>query len=564
EFEEQFLAATDGQGVDVILDCLAGEFVDASLRLLPRGGRFIEIGKTDRRDPQEVARIHAGVRYQTFDLLETGPERIGAALDELVALFERGAVGLPPITTWEITRAVEAFRYLSQAKQIGKIVLTMPRPLDPDGAVLITGGTGVLGGNLARHLVEVHGVRHLVLTSRRGPNADGAAELRDELTELGATVTIAACDAADRHALAELIDSLDHPLTGVVHAAGVLDDATVESLTPQQVERVLRPKLDAAVNLHELTRGLDLAMFVLFSSVAGILGTAGQGNYAAANAALDALAQHRRAHGLPATALAWGMWAQATGMTAHLDDADRVRLSRSGVQPLSTAEGMALFDAATMVDSGVLAPIKLDLAALQERARGAPLPAVLQGLVRVRRTAQSADADQAAALRDRLAALSTSDREQLVLDLVGAQVAAVLGHATPRTVTADRAFTDLGFDSLTAVELRNRLNAATGLRLPATLVFDYPTPGVLARHLRASLVPGGEPAEQPDIDEAEIRRALASVPIAELRSAGILDTLLRLAGSRDQEPAAPDDAEMIDAMDADSLVQRALSIRKRR
>ncbi|HEV2779718.1 MAG TPA: type I polyketide synthase [Actinophytocola sp.] len=489
EFEERFLAATDGQGVDVILDCLAGEFVDASLRLLPRGGRFIEIGRTDVRDADEVARDHPGVAYRAFDLIEAGPERTGAMLDELVALFEAGALGLPPITTWEITRAVEAFRQLSQAKQIGKIVLTMPRPLDPDGAVLITGGTGVLGGNLARHLVEVHRVRHLVLTSRRGPNADGAAELRDELAELGATVTIAACDAADRDALAELLDGLDRPLTGVIHAAGVLDDATVESLTPHQVERVLRPKVDAAVNLHELTRDLDLAMFVLFSSAAGIMGAPGQGNYAAANAALDALAQHRRASGLPATALAWGFWEQASGMTGHLDEADLARLRRAGTVPLSTAEGMALFDTACQLHRAVVVPMKLDLAAL--RAGGTPVAPILRGLVRVRRTARSADAGQASALRQRLAGMPAAEQDRTLLELVNTNVAAVLGHTGTDAITRNRAFTELGFDSLTAVELRNRLNAATGLRLPATLVFDYPTPGTLVKHLASELVQDG-------------------------------------------------------------------------
>jgi acyl transferase domain-containing protein/acyl-CoA synthetase (AMP-forming)/AMP-acid ligase II/short-subunit dehydrogenase/acyl carrier protein len=433
--------------------------------------------------------------------------------------------------------------------------------------VLITGGTGVLGGVLARHLVTTHGVRHLVLTSRRGLNADGAPALRDELTSLGATVTIADCDAADRTALAELLAGLDRPLTGVVHAAGVLDDATVESLTLGQLDTVLRPKVDAAVNLHELTSGMALTMFVMFSSAAGVLGTPGQANYAAANAALDALAQHRHAQGLPATALAWGMWAQATGMTAHLDETDHARLRRAGTVPLSTEEGMELFDTATRLGRATVAPIKLDLAALRERARGTPVPAILRGLVRVRRTAQSVDPDQAAAFRDRLTALPAGDQEQLVLDLVGTQVAAVLGHTTTRAITPDRAFSDLGFDSLTAVELRNRLGAATGLRLPATLIFDYPTPGALAKFLRLGLLPDGGTPERPAASDAEIRRALATVPIDALRAAGVLDAVLRLAGSSAARPAeaeAPAGTDLIDAMDADDLVQRALNIRVRR
>ena len=486
QFEEWFLAATSGRGVDVVLDCLAGDFVDASLRLMPRGGRFVEIGKTDIRDATEVAQAHPGVAYQAFDLIEAAGDRLGNLLDELLELFAAGALSLPPITTWEITRATEAFRFLGQARQIGKVVLTMPRPLDPAGTVLITGGTGVLGGVLARHLVTDHDVRHLVLTSRRGLTADGATELRDELVALGATVDVVACDAADREALANLLSGLARPLTGVVHAAGVLADATVESLTPQDLDTVLRPKVDAALNLHELTQDADLAMFVLFSSATGVLGNPGQANYAAANAAIDALAQHRHAHGLPATALAWGMWEQATGLTAHLDQTDRARMSRGGVVPMSTEDGLALFDTAVRVDHGYLVPAKLDISALQHLGRTTPLSPVLRGLVRTRRAA--ATSGQASGLRHRLAGMAPADQDRTVQELVNTNVAIVLGHTSPDAIAPHRAFTELGFDSLTAVELRNHLNTATGLRLPATLVFDYPTPGALAKHLRDELV----------------------------------------------------------------------------
>ncbi|HEV2779717.1 MAG TPA: SDR family NAD(P)-dependent oxidoreductase, partial [Actinophytocola sp.] len=529
EFEEQFLAATDGQGVDVILDCLAGEFVDASLRLLPRGGRFIEIGKTDVRDAAEVAEAHTGVAYQAFDLVDAGQERMGEMLQEVIELFEAGALGMPPITTWEITRAVEAFRHLSQAKQIGKIVLTMPRPLDPGGAVLITGGTGALGGAVARHLVEAHGVRRLILTSRRGLAAEGAAELRDELTDLGAVVDIAACDAADREALGELLFAMDRPLTGVVHAAGVLADGTLESLTPQQIDTVLRAKVDAAVNLHELTRGMDLAMFVLFSSAAGIVGAPGQANYAAANAFLDALAQRRRAEGLPGISLAWGLW--AGGMGGRLEETDLARMSRGGITAFSAPEGLALFDAAGQLARALLVPIRLEVAALQAQARSAPVSPVLSGLVRIRRVASTASAGQSSMLRERLPALSTTEQQNLLLDLVGTHVAAVLGHTSADAITPTRAFSELGFDSLTAVELRNRLNAASGLRLPATMVFDYPTPHALAEYLRSELV--GEAASTVSVTEeiARLESILAATDAGEAERAEITVRLRRLLAS---------------------------------
>ncbi|OPF70548.1 beta-ketoacyl synthase, partial [Streptomyces antioxidans] len=370
----------------------------------------------------------------------------------------------------------------------------MPPAWNPDGTVLVTGASGSLGGLFARHLAAERGVRHLLLLSRRGAQAPGAAELTAELAELGANAHWAACDAADRNALAAALATVpaEHPLTAVVHTAGVLDDGVIGSLTPERIAHVLRPKVDAAWNLHELTRGLDLSAFVLFSSAAGVFGGPGQGNYAAANAFLDALAQHRAAQGLPATALAWGLWAGG-GMGDTLDEADLTRLRRAGVPPLPVADGLRLFDAALTVGEASLVPMRLDLAALRNQPAISPL---LRGLVRgpARRAVDAVAAGGESGLAGRLAGLSEPEQERLLLDLVRAQVATVLGYAGAETIGSGRAFKDLGFDSLTAVELRNQLNAVTGLRLPATLIFDYPDPRLLARHLRTELV-GEEPAE---------------------------------------------------------------------
>ncbi|MGW2199543.1 type I polyketide synthase, partial [Streptosporangium sp. NPDC001682] len=365
--------------------------------------------------------------------------------------------------------------------------LSEDRAWDPEGTVLITGGTGGLGALFARHVVAERGVRRLLLTSRRGLDAPGALELRAELIAHGVEVEIAACDVADRDAAAALLAGVDpdHPLTAVIHTAGVLDDGTIPSLSPERLETVLRPKVDAAWYLHELTRDGGLADFIVFSSVAGAFGGAGQGNYAAANAFLDALAEYRRARGLAARSLAWGPWAQDAGMTGGLDEVDLRRMTRAGMSPLSVEQGLASFDAVDAVDRPVLVVARLDLAAV--RARG-EVPYLLRGLVRgVRRSAVSGSVSGDGALVRRLAGLGEADRVRSVVELVRAQVAVVLGHASPELVEVRREFRELGFDSLTAVELRNRLNAATGLRLPATLVFDYPTPVGLADFLLGEL-----------------------------------------------------------------------------
>ena len=525
-FRDKFLDATDDAGMDVVLDALAGEFVDTTLRLLPRGGRFIEMGKADIRDPEVVAREHPGVRYRSYDLFEAGPQRIQQMLREIVELFGRGVLAHAPIRSWDVRRGAEAFRFLREGRNVGKVVLTMPAPLDPDGTVLITGGTGGLGALFARHLVTVHGMRRLLLVSRRGLAAAGAAELVAELAGFGADVRVEACDTADRAQVAGLLGSLAHPLTAVIHAAGVLDDGMVETLTAEQLERVLRPKLDAALNLHELTAGMELSAFVLFSSVAALIGSPGQGNYAAANATLDALAARRRSDGLPATSLAWGLWADATGMTGELGEVELARLARMGVGALPSDLGLQLFDQALGLDEALLVPVQLEPAALRAQARAGLLPALLRGLVRTpaRRTDSAGGS-----LAERLAGVPEQDWQQVALDLVRGQVAAVLGHASGDAVDPDRKFKELGFDSLGAVELRNRLTRASGLRLPTTLIFDHPTAAAVAAYLVPIAMPGAASSDPRQSEEDEIRGVLATIPIGRMRQAGLLDALIELA-----------------------------------
>ncbi|MDT0447404.1 type I polyketide synthase [Streptomyces sp. DSM 41886] len=423
-----------------------------------------------------------------------------------------------------------------------------------EGTVLITGGTGTLGSLVARHLAEAHGVRRLLLISRQGPDADGVAELLADLAALGAEATVVACDAADREALATALAGVQ--LTGVVHTAGVLDDGVIASLTPERIDTVLRPKVDAAWHLHELTRGYDLSAFVLFSSAAGLLGNAGQGSYAAANAFLDALAHHRRAAGLSGSSLAWGLWARASGMTSHLGEEEVRRLGRTGLLPLGTEQGLALFDAAVADTRAVLVPALLDTAGARMRGE---VPFLLRGLVRTPARRQ-ADGETAGALQRRLEALSGTERDRAFLDFVRGHVATVLGHAAAASVDPERGFLDLGLDSLTALELRNRLNAATGCRLSPTLIFDHPTPAAVARHLQAELFPVPPQDDSADTSEAEFRRALASIPLARYREAGLVATLLRLAET-DAAATVPDETaavDTLDTMDVASLVRVAL------
>ncbi len=513
EFEGKFLAATDGAGVDVVLNSLAGEFTDASLRLLIGGGRFVEMGKTDLRDPQVVAAEHPGVEYRAFDLMEAGPDHIAAMLEELIGLFGEAVLAPLPVKTFDVRCASAAYRFVSQARQIGKVVLTLPEgPSNPvlagaggglaGGSVVITGGTGMAGSAVAAHLVARYGVAHVVLVSRSGAQAEGVAGLVGRLEDAGAQVSVVAGDVADRDAVAELIAQLpaEYPLKGVFHAAGVLDDGLIASLTPERVDAVLRAKVDGAWNLHELTQDLDLSAFVMFSSMAGIVGAPGQGNYAAANSFLDGLAAYRRAQGLAGLSVAWGLWEQASAMTQHLADRDKARMSRVGLAPLTTPQALQLFDDAMLADRSVLVAARLDAAGLS--ASGV-VPPMLRGLVTRPGRRLVADTDSAVSssgLAARLQGLSPEQRHHQLVELVCANAATVLGRSIA-DIDADMAFQDLGFDSLTAVELRNRLKTATGLTLSPALIFDYATPQALAEHVDEQLsstpITSGTPNNEP-------------------------------------------------------------------
>jgi short-subunit dehydrogenase/acyl carrier protein len=437
------------------------------------------------------------------------------------------------------------------------------RELDPNGTVLVTGGTGGLGVLLARHLVVKHEARHLLLVSRSGEHAEGVQEVRAQLEELGCEVRIVACDVADRTALEGVINGIspEHPLSVVVHAAGVLDDGTIEALDGERLRRVMTPKIDAAINLHELTKGLDLSEMILFSSFAGIIGSPRRASYAAANTFLDALAAHRRAQGLPAISLAFGVWEKVTGMT---DDAERARAAESlrrseGLLPIPDEQGLELIDTARNTSQALLVPVRLDNTALRSLAKASVLPTVLQGLVR---TSTRRASDTRDSLAKKLAQTPEPEWEETILELVKSHVADVLGHTSPTQLDPQRPFKELGFDSLAAVELRNRLNQTTNLKLPSTLTYDHPTPVAIAKHIRAAI--GG--AGKTRTPEEKVREAIASIPLTRLENSGLLNVLLELADANGDKPGSEprssktdvDGISAINEMDLESLVEKAL------
>nr|WTB28351.1 SDR family NAD(P)-dependent oxidoreductase [Streptomyces sp. NBC_00830]WTB35731.1 SDR family NAD(P)-dependent oxidoreductase [Streptomyces sp. NBC_00830] len=389
-----------------------------------------------------------------------------------------------------------------------------------DGTVLITGGTGTLGAATARHLARRHGVRDLLLAGRRGAEASGAAELGAELTSLGVRVEFAACDVADRDALGTLLAG--RALTAVVHLAGVLDDGVLTSLDEARLTPVLRAKAVAADNLDELTRSMPLRAFVLFSSVAGALGSAGQAGYAAANAALDAIAIRRRALGLPAVSIAWGRWAERSAMTAGLSDLDLRRMARAGIGALGTEEGLALLDRAVAGPDAAVVAARTDLRALA--AGGGEAQPVFRTLLGVAGRRPAAGPPPAADRLSGLAAMAPTRRREELRAFVLDEAAAVLGYRDRGEIPARRGFLDVGFDSVSGLDLRNRLAAATGTALPATLIFDAPTPEAVAEHLEALLAPA--PAELLDRELTSLRDALETA----LRSGPDAEQRARVAG----------------------------------
>jgi malonyl CoA-acyl carrier protein transacylase/NAD(P)-dependent dehydrogenase (short-subunit alcohol dehydrogenase family)/acyl carrier protein len=496
----------------------------AALEYPPRWGGLVDLPATPC--PDAVARL--------VDVL------VGDAGEDQVALRATGAWGrrLVPAPVDTATAA----------------------PVGPQGTVLVTGGTGALGAHVARWLARL-GTEHLLLVSRRGPAASGADDLTEELTGLGARVTVAACDIADRAALDALIAAIpaEHPLTGVVHTAGVPDDGALADLGVAELARVMSAKVAGAVNLDAALAGRHLDLFVVFSSIAGVWGSGGQGAYGAANAYLDALVEQRRSRGLAATSVAWGAWAQG-GMTSAEGAVDY--LQRRGVVLIDPERAIAALERAVIHADTAVTVADVDwqrFVPVFTAHRPSPL---LHELPQFGETVEEAagDRDVASPLKLWLAELSAAERAETLLELVRDRVAAVLGYPDTDEIGPDRPFNDLGVDSVTAVELRTTLAAATGLGLSATLVFDHPTPSALATHLEAALLPSLAGTPEVDEEEVRVRAALTSIPLGQLRQAGLLDLLLRLTDAdpdAESSPAPSGGADSIDDMDAEDLLRLA-------
>ncbi|MGV0586839.1 SDR family NAD(P)-dependent oxidoreductase [Mycobacteroides chelonae] len=567
-FEHELNAVVPQEGIHVVLNSLAGPFVDASLRLLSPGGRFVELGVRDVRDVAHVREDSDGVKYCPFGVPPIS--RISEILHDLHGLFTQGELPRLPLCTFDIREARSAFHYMREARHVGKIVLTMPRQRDPNGTVLITGGTGGIGRTLARHLAQA-GVKHLLLISRNGLDVSEANCLQAALGDLGAETAIVACDVADRVALADLLTAIPkhRPLTSVIHAAGIVDDGLLHSLTPEQVDRVLRPKIDGAVNLHELTKDSGLAQFVLFSSSSSVFGSPGQSHYAAANAFLNALAQYRHHDGLPAISLAWGLWADRTGTTRHLTDTDHARIARAGLVPIQSDYGMKLFECALATAKPFIAPIPLERTVLRAQAADGedliPLLSEMFHRSSLRNSESTAARPASASLTTQWESLPAAKQQGFLREVVRDHAASVLGLGSSSVVEDETTFKDVGFDSLASVELRNRLAAATGMALPSTLIYDYSTPTALAAFLgqELAMTHSATAATSPaDLDLLETTLASpADDPLLRVRVVALLRSALARWESPQpdtvrSESSAPDREDLLELLGTEFGIQR--------
>jgi acyl transferase domain-containing protein/acyl carrier protein len=537
DFADQIREVTGGAGVDVILNSLNGEFIAASVSVLATNGRFIEIGKAGIWSREQMRAARPDVVYEPLYLGDVAADVLQELYAELATALARGEFRPLPSRRFDIMEAEQAFRFMAQARHIGKLVLDTTSfasevPITANAAYLITGAFGGLGQPIARWLVD-QGARHLVLVGRQGAKAAGGAALVAELEARGAVVHAVAADISDREAVARLFASLDPsvPLRGVVHAAAVLDDGVLSQLTVERFKTVFGPKVLGAWWLHEHTRSLPLDFFVLFSSMVTIVGAPGQGNYASANGVLDALAAYRRGLGLPGMTINWGPWAEA-GMSANVSEQDRQRWQHQGINMIGMQQGLRIFGRLLRRAPSQVAVLPVQWRVLLQQGTAAAMPLLYTELARQYGATGSGAQASAVDLKAELESVPSTRRPQLVMSRLSALATTVLGLAGDVVLDPQRPLQEYGLDSLMAVELRNGIGGMLGRTLPATLLFKYPTLQALAAFVLESVAPSADapavtPAPEADaaavsaLSEEDVRRLLAEE--LEALSPGALD-----------------------------------------
>lgn len=502
DFADEVRRVTGGEGVDVVLNSLTGEAIDRGFSVLRNGGRFLEIGKAEWRNPDDVHAAWPGIRYITVDLTQVirdEPQQIGVMLDSIGDAMEAGRLAPLPRRLFALQQVREAFRFMAQAKHVGKVVVCHGPPpgrCRPHATYLVTGGAGAIGLQMARWLAD-RGASDIVLVGRRAPSAE-ADQFMADLVEGGVNIRFERADVTSREQVDTLVRSIPEtrPLRGVIHAAGALDDGVLAEMTSSRLASVMAPKVDGAWNLHEATRRDALDFFVLFSSSAGVFGSPGQANYAAGNTFLDALAHHRHAAGLSALSVDWGPWGNS-GMAARLEERDRARIESTGVRPLEHGRAVKALDEALLTGQPQEVVIDIDWPTLSRALSKTAVPLWLKELVRAPSPPEHGDKSSRPrrdARADDLATVPAEQRAQWLRAHIGEQLKAVLA-LDAETIAPDDTFVTLGMDSLTAVELRNRLQQGLGLRLAATAVLEHPSVAELAAFILEAMPREGTDAE---------------------------------------------------------------------
>ncbi|PSB17688.1 KR domain-containing protein [Phormidesmis priestleyi ULC007] len=532
DFAEAVMTATDGQGLDIVLNSLNGEFIPKSLEVLGQGGRFVEIGKIGIWDQTQVQSQRPDASYFAFDLLELSlqnPGLIASMLEELMEEFKHGTLKPLNYKAFPIHQVVDAFRYMQTAKHVGKVVISMPQARQGEGSYLITGGLGALGLQVARWLVVERRVRHLVLMGRQAASQAAQATIA-ELQQAGANVKICKADVAIRDEVSRVLTEVQAsmpPLRGIIHAAGVLADGVLLSQTWERFSSVMAPKITGAWNLHVLTQELPLDCFICFSSSAALLGSPGQGNYAAANAFMDALMHYRRALGLPGLSINWGPWATA-GMAEEMTPRDRDRWAALGISAIKPEQGLQVLAQLLEHPATQVGVLSVNWAKfLKQLPQGLDLP-LLEHCTAASDQSQAQQPEFLQQLKD----APFKERKILLMTYIRSQIARVVGLKSWEQIEPRQRLFDLGLDSLVAVELKNCFERDLGKSLRSTLIFDYPTVEALVEYLEdvlsLELSPPLSPESPPLAEDTEL-----SATLKELSQEELADLLAKKLASLD-------------------------------